>query len=114
MLDGKIDFLHPEFASESNLEPNGAAYQGLDAVIEFLVGRGAKMDVMDEFGQTPLSIAYAVVTEGLGDKREQSPRVLRKSTSDLLLKLGATPLAASGVKRVSERSYRVEESNINQ
>lgn len=24
MLDGKIVFLHPEFASESNLEPNGA------------------------------------------------------------------------------------------
>ncbi len=88
---------------------HGAAYQGLDAVIEFLVGRGAKMDVMDEFGQTPLSIAYAVVTEGLGTKREQSPRILRKSTSELLLKLGATPLAASGVKRVSERSFRVEE-----
>ena len=49
-------------------------------------------------GQTPLSIANAVITVGSKDAYYQSSRVVRKSTSDLLLKLGATPLSESGVQ----------------
>jgi uncharacterized protein len=84
---------------------HAAAYVGADAVIQFLVEKGAKMDVMDDFGQTPLSIAEGVMTVGLADRPGRKARKAdmaphkRKSTSDLLLKLGATPLTASGVQR---------------
>jgi len=54
--------------------------------------------VFDEYGQTPLSIANAVITVGSKDFYYQSSRVVRKSTADLLLKLGARPLAESGVQ----------------
>jgi len=77
---------------------HGAAYKGVDAVVQFLVERGAKMEVFDEYGQTPLSIANAVITVGSKDAYYQSSRVVRKSTSDLLLKLGARPLTESGVQ----------------
>jgi uncharacterized protein len=77
---------------------HGAAYKGVDAVVQFLVDRGARMDVFDEYGQTPLSIANAVITVGSKDAYYQSSRVVRKSTSDLLLKLGARPLSESSVQ----------------
>ena len=77
---------------------HGAAYKGVDSVVQFLVEKGAQMDVFDEYGQTPLSIASAVITRGIKDYYYQSSRVVRKSTADLLLKLGATPVAQSGVQ----------------
>jgi len=77
---------------------HGAAYKGVDAVVGFLVAHGARMDVFDEYGQTPLSIANAVITVGSKDAYYQSSRVVRKSTSDLLLQLGASPLSQSGVR----------------
>src|SRR5262249_29473856 len=76
---------------------HAAAYQGLNDVIELLAAKGAKLDVKDGFGQTPLSIAYAIVTKDLGDAYYQTARVFRQDTADLLLKLGATPLEKSGV-----------------
>ena len=79
---------------------HGAAYTGANATIQFLVDKGAKMDVMDSFGQTPLSIAEAVVTPGVVNDAYKRGRAFRKSTSELLLKLGATPVAASGVQVV--------------
>jgi serine/threonine-protein phosphatase 6 regulatory ankyrin repeat subunit B len=77
---------------------HGAAYKAVDSVVQYLVEHGAKMEVFDEYGQTPLSIANAVITVGIKDYYYQSSRVVRKSTSDLLLKLGATPLEQSGVQ----------------
>lgn len=77
---------------------HGAAYKGVDAVVRFLVERGARMEVFDEYGQTPLSIANAVITVGSKDAYYQSSRVVRKSTSDLLLTLGARPLTESDVR----------------
>jgi len=77
---------------------HAAAMQGLDDVIAYLASKGAKLDAMDGFGQTPLSISYAVITEGIGAAYYQVPRVYRKRTADLLLKLGATPLEKSSVK----------------
>jgi len=77
---------------------HGAAYKGVDAVVQFLVDHGARLEVFDEYGQTPLSIANAVITPGSKDAYYQSSRVVRKSTSDLLLKLGARPLSESGVQ----------------
>jgi len=83
---------------------HAAAYQGLNEVIELLVSKGAKVDEMDSFGQTPLSISLSVLTRDIGARRLQIPRRYRKDVSDLLLKLGATPLAQSGVDVVLVRS----------
>ena len=85
---------------------HAAAYQGLDDVIAYLAAKGAKLDAMDGFGQTPLSISYAVITEGIGAAYYQVPRVFRKQTADLLLKLGATPLEKSGVKGVTQQDRK--------
>jgi ankyrin repeat protein len=83
---------------------HAAAYHGRNEIIRFLVNNGANPNIMDMFGQTPLSIAYAIVTEGMGDNYNQTPRIFRKDTADLLLTLGATPIEASGVKIVAERA----------
>ena len=82
---------------------HAAAYQGLNDVIEFLARHGANVDAKDRFGQTPLSISYAIITKDIGDAYYQTPRVFRRDTADLLLKLGATPLERSGVVGVVHR-----------
>ena len=74
-----------------------AAYIGANTIIQFLVDKGAKIDVMDNFGQTPLSIASRIITEQM-NLYVGRPRKFREGTVSLLLKLGATPLTASGVK----------------
>jgi uncharacterized protein len=81
-----------------------AAYQALDDVVEYLVSKGAKLEVKDELGQTPLSIALSVLTKEAGARRLQIPRRYHKSTSQLLLKLGALPLNQSGVNVVFQRN----------
>ena len=77
---------------------HAATYMGLDSLIQILAEKGAKLDVMDNFGQTPLSIAEGVITVGLGNAANRRPRNVRRSTADLLLKLGAMPLERSGVQ----------------
>jgi ankyrin repeat protein len=77
---------------------HGAAYKGLDSIVQFLVEKGAKMNVFDEYGQTPLSIANAIITVGGKYAYGNSPRELHATTRDLLLKLGATPVEKSGVE----------------
>jgi ankyrin repeat protein len=83
---------------------HNAAYQGLNDVIDYLVSKGAKLDVKDGFGQTPLSIAMSVLTKEAGANRLQIPRRYRGDTTALLLKLGATPLNKSGLNIVLQRS----------
>jgi hypothetical protein len=73
-------------------------------VIEYLVSKGAKIDSFDGLGQTPLSISLSVLTKEAGAKRLQIPRRYRKETAELLIKLGATPLAKSGVNVVLQRN----------
>ena len=36
---------------------HGASYRGLEAVVRFLVSRGARMDVKNRLGWTPLTVA---------------------------------------------------------
>jgi ankyrin repeat protein len=79
---------------------HGAAYKGIDQVVQFLMEHGANANVFDEYGQTPLSIASAIITEGSKDHYDQSARIFRQSTRDLLLKMGAKPLEQSGVQIV--------------
>ena len=83
---------------------HSASMQGLNDVIEILAAKGAKLDVKDRFGQTPLSIANGILTKELGDAFYQGSRVYRPETAALLLKLGATPLEQSGIVRVEQRA----------
>ena len=83
---------------------HAAAYQGLTDVISYLVSKGADINQMDVFGQTPLSISLAVLTQDIGARRPLIPRRYRKDVAELLLKLGATPLDRSGVVVVLQRT----------
>jgi ankyrin repeat protein len=76
---------------------HGAAYVGADAIIKFLVEKGARMEVKDNFGQTPLSIAEGVITTGIVEFSKK-PWGTHRTAANLLLGLGAVPTAASGVK----------------
>jgi len=87
---------------------HAAAYQGLTDVIEVLVSKGANVNEMDAFGQTPLSISLAVLTQDIGARRLQIPRRYRKDVAELLLKLGATPLDKSGVVVILQRTGDLE------
>ena len=82
---------------------HSAAYQGLNDVVEFLVSKGARLDARDGFGQTPLSISNTLLTKEVLTHGYQAPRIFRRDTAELLLKLGATPLDRSGVVGVVQR-----------
>jgi Ankyrin repeats (3 copies) len=71
---------------------HGAAFNGEDEIIEFLV---TKMDVFDNFGETPLSIAENVVTKQSGDFTKR-PQSFQPTTAARLLKLGDTPVDGIG------------------
>ena len=83
---------------------HAAAYQGLNDVIEYLVARGADLDAKDSYGQTPLSIANSILTRDIGASTLQIPRIYRRQTAELLLRLGATPIEKSGVVVVFQRT----------
>jgi len=83
---------------------HAASYQGITDLIEFLVSKGAKIDALDTFRQTPLSISLSVLTKEAGANRLQIPRRYRPEVAELLLRLGATPLEKSGLHIVATRS----------
>ena len=87
---------------------HAASYQGLKDVIQYLVSKGADINEMDSFGQTPLSIALAVLVQDIGARRLQIPRRYRRDVAELMLKLGATPLDKSGVIVVLQRTGDLE------
>jgi ankyrin repeat protein len=61
---------------------HGAASRGFDTVVAFLAQRGAKLDVKNERGQTPLALAA-------GHRGASDDSGGHQSTADLLRKLGA-------------------------
>jgi ankyrin repeat protein len=72
---------------------HGAASSNLDAVVELLVEKGAKLDVKNKRGQTPLQLATSGRAQGQGGGGNdggggQNPDA-RKKTAELLRKLGA-------------------------
>src|SRR5262245_12968712 len=87
---------------------HAASYQGLNDVIDYLVSKGADVNEMDSFGQTPLSIALAVLVQDIGARRLQIPRRYRRDVAEQLLRLGATPLDKSGVVVVLQRTGDLE------
>ena len=68
---------------------HGAAYTGEDEIAQFLVEKGAKLDVKDVFEQTPLSIAQGEIGAKVLDFTKK-PFGPHPSTASLLLRLGAT------------------------
>ena len=83
---------------------HAAAYQGLNDVIEYLFAKGGRLDVLDSYGQSPRSIAETILTRKIGASTLQIPRIFRKDTLDLLIKLGAPTPEASGVDIVLRRN----------
>jgi uncharacterized protein len=63
---------------------HGAAFRGWDTVVQFLVDKGADMNMKNEYRWTPLTIAEGV--DGFAAGLSDSP-----STAVLLRKLGAEP-----------------------
>ena len=74
---------------------HGAAYKGVDSVVQFLVDRGARMDVFD---MRPDAAQHRERRELAARTRTSKLTRRPQKTSDLLLKLGATPLSESGVQ----------------
>lgn len=72
---------------------HGAAYIGADAIVQFLVDKGAKLNVKDRFGQTPYSIASGQIGKYILDFQKK-PFGPHPSTIALLQKLGADPTYA--------------------
>src|SRR5438477_1413804 len=69
-----------------------ATYQGMTDVMEYLASKGADVNHMDVFGQTPLSVAMTILTADIGGRRLQIPRRYRKEVVDALVKMGAKSL----------------------
>ena len=67
---------------------HGAAHIRSDALVRFLVEKGAVVDVKNKRGETPLVIAERTVAAG------SAPVIVRTSTGDLLRSLGATDAAS--------------------
>jgi len=70
-----------------------AAFSGADAIVQFLVDKGAKLDVRDKSGQTPWSMAMGISTS----VDDAFLARYHKSTAELLLKLGAKQLSPKDV-----------------
>ena len=68
---------------------HGAAFSGANDVVIFLAEKGARLDLKDRYGQTPLSRAEAD-PNGLIDNHW---RIGHRDTAELLRKLGGDPLA---------------------
>jgi len=80
-LDGGSDVNATNAAGETAL--HGAAHIRCDALVQLLADRGARLDVKNRRGETPLAIAERSIAAG------SAPVFERTSTGDLLRKLGA-------------------------
>ena len=69
---------------------HGAAQKGDDQVVQFLVDHGAKLDIKDKKGRTPLDAAMGLMGNGGFDG---SRRDVHETTAALLRKLMAVPEA---------------------
>ena len=61
---------------------HGAAARGVDSIVQFLVDKGAKLDVQDKTGQTPLRVAEFSSLNATAYIRESTARLLRELMSE--------------------------------
>jgi uncharacterized protein len=87
-LDAGVDVNAADNQGDTAL--HGAAQKGWDQVVQFLVDHGAKLDVKDKRGRTPLDAAMGLMGNGGFDG---SRRDVHESTAALLRKLMAVPEA---------------------
>jgi hypothetical protein len=87
LLDAGLDINTTDTTGRTAL--HGAALQGYDQVVRFLAERGAKLDIKDKRGFTPLDVAMGLAG-GVGfDGKASNPH---ESTAALLRELiGTTP-----------------------
>ena len=57
---------------------HGAAVRGADSIVQFLVDRGARLDVRDKAGQRPLEVAEFTSLNATSYVRESTARLLRR------------------------------------
>lgn len=67
---------------------HAAAYAGADSIIQFLADHGTQVDLKDSIGETPWSIAEAIVQR----PNDKGGVRVHENTAALLLKLGAKPI----------------------
>jgi ankyrin repeat protein len=77
-----------------------AFYGNSERIVQYLVEKGANLNVKTKAGQTALDIASNIAPKGKVE-RNLVPLAYWKGTVELLLKLGATPVSAS-VARTSD------------
>ena len=87
-LEAGVDVNAGDNAGDTAL--HGAAQKGWDQVVQFLIDHGAKLDVKDKKGRTPLDAANGLMGNGGFDGTR---RDVHESTVALLTKLMAVPEA---------------------
>jgi ankyrin repeat protein len=85
-LDAGVDVNAADNQGDTAL--HGAAQKGTDQVVQFLVDHGAKLDIKDKKGRSPLDAAMGLMGNGGFDG---SRRDVHESTAELLRKLMAVP-----------------------
>jgi ankyrin repeat protein len=85
-LDVGVDVNAPDNQGDTAL--HGAAQKGADQVVQFLVDHGAKLDIKDKKGRSPLDAAMGLMGNGGFDG---SRRDVHESTAELLRKLMSVP-----------------------
>ena len=75
-------------AEEGQTAMHMAAFTGADGVVQFLAEKGAKVEVLDKYGESPWSMAAGLSTV----LRYRGQYGVHESTMKLLQKLGAVPV----------------------
>jgi ankyrin len=91
---------------------HGASANGADAIVQFLVDKGARLDVKDKYQQTPLSIATGIRLPWI-PYGEELGEIIQPSTRDLLLRLGAMPVDTPNyfqAQGTDSEVYRINQS----
>ncbi|MSO19746.1 MAG: ankyrin repeat domain-containing protein [Acidobacteria bacterium] len=70
-----------------------AAFLGANSIVELLAGKGANLEMQDRYGQSALSIAKGLPAKITGQDKRFRGSGGHQSTEELLLKLGAKPIA---------------------
>jgi ankyrin repeat protein len=84
LLDAGVDVNSVDSRGQTAL--HGAAEKGYDQVVKFLVERGAKLDIKDKQGKTPLDAALGLAAGG-GGGFDGSRKDVHESTAALLREL---------------------------
>jgi ankyrin repeat protein len=77
---------------------HGAAYNGADEIAQLLLENGAQLDVLDEFQQTPWSIAEGLIGAGINNF-EVKAFGPHPDTAKVLLESGADPSIPTVIQR---------------